>query len=79
LRQSHVLEIQTLKHTFENDFGSEKKKLENEKDIELSAYNLKIKRLKKDVLERNLELEHINKKMTHQDELITMESGQFKK
>jgi hypothetical protein len=40
---------------------------------------LKIKRLKKDVLEKNLELEHINKKMTHQDELVSMESAQFKK
>jgi hypothetical protein len=53
--------------------------LENEKDIELSSFNMKIKRLKKDVLEKNLELEHINKKMNHQDELITMESTQFKK
>lgn len=27
LRQSHILEIQTLKHTFENDYNSEKKRL----------------------------------------------------
>lgn len=40
---------------------------------------MKIKRLKKDVLEKSLELEHINKKMNNQDELITMESAQFKK
>jgi hypothetical protein len=54
LRQSHVLEIQTLKHTFENDFNSEKKKIENDKEIEFSGFNLKVKRLKKDVLEKTL-------------------------
>lgn len=27
LRQSHALEIQTIKHTFENDFSTSKKRL----------------------------------------------------
>lgn len=38
-----------------------------------------MKRFKKDILEKNLELEHITKKMTHQEELISVESTQFKK
>lgn len=40
---------------------------------------MKIKRLKKDVAEKNLELEHINKKMSHQEELISMETAGFKR
>lgn len=73
------MEIQTLKHTLETDLNSEKKRLENEKEIELSGLNLKLKRLKKDIIEKNLELEHVGKKMIHQDELLSMESTQFKK
>jgi hypothetical protein len=62
LRQSHVLEIQALKHTFENNFNSEEKRGENEKEIELSGFSLKVKRLKKDVLEKTLQFEHITNK-----------------
>lgn len=47
--------------------------------MEFSAYNLKIKRLKKDVAEKNLEIEHATKKMTHQEELLSMESVGFKR
>ena len=47
--------------------------------MEFSAYNLKIKRLKKDVAEKNLEIEHVTKKMTHQEELLSMESVGFKR
>ena len=42
--------------------------------LEISAYNLKAKRLKKDIAEKNLELEHMSKKMHHQEEELAMEN-----
>lgn len=68
MKKSHAIEIKGLTHHFEVDFQSEKKRLEGEKNLEISAYNLKVKRLKKDVAEKGLELEHMAKKMHHQEE-----------
>jgi hypothetical protein len=40
--------------------------MESEKHLELSSYSLKLKRMKKDVAEKALEIEHMAKKMHHQ-------------
>ena len=74
VKKSHAIEIKGLTHHFEVDFQSEKKRLEGEKNLEISAYNLKVKRLKKDVAEKGLELEHMAKKMHHQEEELAMEN-----
>ena len=49
VKKSHAIEIRGLKHSFEVDFDSEKKKMESEKSLEYSAHNLKVKRMKKDI------------------------------
>ena len=68
IKKSHAIEIKGLTHSFEVDFESERKRLEGEKSLEISGYNLKFRKLKKDLAEKNLELEHCNKKMIHQEE-----------
>ena len=79
IKNAHAIETKTLKHSFEVDLNSEKKRIENEKSLELSGYNLKIKRLKKDVAQKNLEIEHATKKMSHQEQLLSIESSGFKR
>lgn len=78
VKNSHAIQIKGMKHGFEIDFDSEKKRLESEKYLEISAQSLKVKRLKKDVAEKSLELEHMSKKMHHQEEELAMEGQGFK-
>ena len=46
--------------------------MEGDKNLEISSYNLKLKRLKKDVAERSLEIEQMAKKMHHQEEELSI-------
>lgn len=45
----------------------------------MGGVNLKLKRLKKDIIEKNIELQMTAKKMSHQEEALSIESTQFKK
>ena len=78
VKNAHAIQIKGMKHGFEIDIDSEKKRLESEKFLEISAQSLKVKRLKKDVAEKSLEMEHMSKKMHHQEEELAMESQSFK-
>jgi hypothetical protein len=78
-RQAHAIELQGVKGTLEQELHAERRRLESEKELEVAAYNLKVRRLKKDVVEKNLELEHGSKKLAQQEELVSIETTQFKK